>query len=253
MMRGIAGFIPAVPGPIGGTTPAAGSFTTVTASAQINEAQGADVASVNGVTDIGAATGNFVRVTGTNAITGFGTVQAGTRRIVQFTGKCKVTYNASSMILPGAVDIDLTSANITTLTRAIGEFISLGSGNWICVHFSAEGTWTPADGSGASLVFTNTTQAKWRVVDDMCVANFDTTYPSTANGSSAAIGGLPFPIVANYFPPANIGYQTDTVLVRAMGNPTTSNIVLQTASSVASRTNVNCSTFRYMGSITYFR
>ena len=76
----------------------------------LNEAKGANIASA-ATTDIGAATGNYVIVTGTTTITALGTVQAGTRRIVNFSGILTLTHNATSLILP-------TSANITT---AAGE------------------------------------------------------------------------------------------------------------------------------------
>ena len=101
--------------------------TTTTMTAAINEKQGADIASA-GTTDIGAATGNFIHVTGTTTITALGTVQAGTRRIVKFTGALTLTHNATSLILPG-------SANILTVAGDTAEFISLGSGNWICVCY----------------------------------------------------------------------------------------------------------------------
>lgn len=98
-----------------------------THSAAINEARGVDIASST-TTDIGAATGNYVNVTGTVTITGLGTVQAGTRRIVNFTGILTLTYNAASLILP-------TSANITTAAGDAATFISLGSGNWVCTNY----------------------------------------------------------------------------------------------------------------------
>jgi hypothetical protein len=97
-------------------------------SAAINEAKGTDIASVAGITDIGAATGNFVDVTGTNTITGLGTVQAGTSRTVRFTGSLILTYHATALILPDAV-------NITTKAGDIATFRSLGSGNWVCAAY----------------------------------------------------------------------------------------------------------------------
>lgn len=94
----------------------------------INEYKGANIASAS-TTDIGAATGNYVNVTGTTTITALGTVQAGTRRIVQFTGALTLTYNATSLILPGA-------ANITTAAGDVAEFVSEGSGNWRCTRYT---------------------------------------------------------------------------------------------------------------------
>lgn len=87
-------------------------------------AKGTDIASAT-TTAIGGATGEFVDVTGTTTITGFGTIAAGIVRTVRFTGALTLTYNATSLILPG-------SANILTIAGDIGVFWSLGSGNWVC-------------------------------------------------------------------------------------------------------------------------
>lgn len=56
-----------------------------------------------------------------------------------------------------------------------------------------EGTWTPTDASGAGLTFTNI-QAQYTKVGRWvyAIATFD--FPSTANGSTASIGGLPFTV-----------------------------------------------------------
>ena len=102
--------------------------TLTMSGAAINEAKGADIASAT-TTDIGAATGNYVDVTGTTTITGLGTVQAGTERTVRFTGILTLTHNGTSLILP-------TGANITTAAGDVAAFRSLGSGNWICTEYT---------------------------------------------------------------------------------------------------------------------
>ncbi len=96
--------------------------------ASINFAKGANIASAT-TTDIGAATGIPVDVTGTTTITGLGTIQAGTTRIVRFTGILILTYNATSLILPG-------SANVTTQAGDVAVLVSLGSGNWYCASYT---------------------------------------------------------------------------------------------------------------------
>jgi hypothetical protein len=90
-------------------------------------AKGADIASAT-TTDIGAATGEFVDVTGTTTITGLGTIAAGIVRSVRFTGALTLTHNNTSLILPGA-------ANITTTANDTAVFRSLGSGNWLCIAY----------------------------------------------------------------------------------------------------------------------
>jgi hypothetical protein len=54
-----------------------------------------------------------------------------------------------------------------------------------------EGTWTPADGSGAGLSFSSVS-ATYEKIGRTVIARFALTYPSTANGSSTTISGLPF-------------------------------------------------------------
>lgn len=108
---------------------------------KINESKGSDIASAT-TTDIGAATGNFVHITGTTTITGFGTVAAGARRLVVFDGALTLTHNATSLILP-------TGANITTAAGDTAVCISEGSGNWRVTSYQRKDG-TPLAGSGGS-------------------------------------------------------------------------------------------------------
>jgi hypothetical protein len=125
-------------------------------SGALNEAQGANIASAT-TTNIGAATGNSVTVTGTTTITGLGTVQAGTRRIVTFSGILILTHNATSLILP-------TGANITTQAKDVVTFVSLGSGNWFCSNYlRADGT--ALSGGGAITFDTLPDEAQLSVIN----------------------------------------------------------------------------------------
>ena len=112
------------------TTPTLGvaSGTSLVLSSFLNEAKGANIASAS-TTNIGAGTGNYINITGTTTITAFDTVQAGTRRILNFNGILTLTYNATSLILP-------TSANIVTEAGDVATFVSLGSGNWVCISYN---------------------------------------------------------------------------------------------------------------------
>lgn len=119
------------------------SLATKNASRSINLNKGADIASAT-TTDIGAATGNFVDITGTTTITGLGTVQTGTTRTCQFDGILTLTHNASSLILP-------TGANITTAAGDVAFFTSLGAGNWIATGYTrADGTALAGAGGGGN-------------------------------------------------------------------------------------------------------
>ncbi len=86
-----------------------------------------DIASA-ATTDIGAATGVFVNITGTTTITALGTAAAGVVRVLCFAATLVLTHNGTSLILPGA-------QNIITTTGDIVKMRSLGSGNWKCEDF----------------------------------------------------------------------------------------------------------------------
>jgi hypothetical protein len=81
-----------------------------------------------GTVDLGAQTGNFLIISGTTTITAFGTVSAGIWKVVRFSGALTLTYNGTSLILPGA-------ANITTAAGDVACFVSEGSSNWRCVWY----------------------------------------------------------------------------------------------------------------------
>lgn len=110
--------------------------------AALNLASAGNLASASTV-NIGAAAGNFIIITGTTTINSFDTVQAGTVRDLEFTGILTLTYNATSLILPGAVDIITAVGDTAT-------FVSLGSGNWLCQSYlPVVGYTTPAQVNAA--------------------------------------------------------------------------------------------------------
>ena len=99
-----------------------------TMTGQFNYAATVTIASA-ATTSIGSAASNDIIVTGAVTITSFGTIAAGALRGVTFDGVLIITHNATSLILPGAV-------NITTAAGDVGVFKSLGSGNWRCVAYT---------------------------------------------------------------------------------------------------------------------
>ncbi len=106
--------------------------TQTLSGAALNEAE-ATIASAT-TTAIGAAPANYLLVSGTTAITAFDTIQAGTRRILEFQGSLTLTHNATSLILPGG-------KSITTAAGDVAMFMSEGSGNWRCASYTkANGT-----------------------------------------------------------------------------------------------------------------
>lgn len=101
-----------------------------------------DVASAT-TAEIGAAASRNVRITGTTAITGLGTVAAGTTRHVRFADALTLTHNGTSLILPGG-------ANITTAANDTATFVSLGSGNWLCIAYQKASGLAVSGASSAS-------------------------------------------------------------------------------------------------------
>lgn len=108
-----------------------------------------DVASA-ATCNIGAATAQRVRITGTTTITSFGTV-ADELRFVTFAGALTLTHNGTSLILPAA-------ANIVTAAGDTAIFASDGSGNWRCLAYqraTGEPLVSPASGSVNPNLITN--------------------------------------------------------------------------------------------------
>ena len=91
--------------------------------------QGTDIPSAQTI-DLGAANGDYVRVTGTTNIQSLGITPAGVIRTVEFTGILNLIFNSANLILPGGVDM-------TTAPNDVAMFRSRGNGAWICVSYQA--------------------------------------------------------------------------------------------------------------------
>lgn len=73
--------------------------------------------------DLSVMTGHYAQITGTTAITAFGTVSRGRVAILEFAGILTLTHNATSLIMR-------SGANATTAAGDIYAFVSEGAGNW---------------------------------------------------------------------------------------------------------------------------
>lgn len=117
---------------IGGTTPAAGSFTSLSATGVVSWAKGADVASAGALT-LGSD-GNYFDITGTTAITSIATKGVGTIVKLHFDAALTLTHHATDLVLP-------TGANITTAAGDEAEFMEYATGDWRCTNYQrANGT-----------------------------------------------------------------------------------------------------------------
>lgn len=91
----------------------------------------------------------------------------------------------------------INSGNLTFGTAAKGINFTANSAaagmTSQLMNYYEEGTWTPTDASGASLSFSNVS-AQYTRIGRMVFAYCRLTYPSTVNGNTAIVGGLPFTI-----------------------------------------------------------
>jgi hypothetical protein len=108
-----------------------------------------------GTTDIWSIVGDYVHVTGTTTITSFSTAPyAGAQRTLIFDGALTLTHNATTLVLPGGVNIT-TAANDRAIVRAdttanmivVSYIPAAGTGDFRTVQtFTANGTYTTPAG-----------------------------------------------------------------------------------------------------------
>lgn len=115
-----------------------------------------------------------------------------------------------------------------------------GSSNANTLDDYEEGTWTPSDASGASLVFTSPS-GYYTKIGDTCIAWGRTTYPVTASGLTALIGGLPFAAQDNNQPGGGFTRLTDSGRNDTLSiGATTANLTLYN-NALAAASNANYS------------
>ncbi len=203
-----------------------------TMTGAFNEASPVTLASASTV-NIGAAAANTINVSGTTAIVAFDSIAAGAIRRVIFAGILTLTYNATSMILPGA-------ANITTAAGDVAEFISLGSGNWRCLDYTKaaslyvtlSGTETLTNKTLTNPTVTNYTEsgvtnaasASYTVdltqgtdFDVTTNANFTLTLPTVAVGKS-------FTVTVNYGGTHTLSFAGGTIRWASGAAPTATSV-----------------------------
>lgn len=168
----------------------------------------------SGTTNIGAAAGDYVTITGVTTITAFDTVAAGLQRTVKFAGILTLTHNGTSLILPG-------TTNITTAANDTAIFRSLGSGNWICINYKkANGTAVVASSGGKVAQVVMTTYATYS--SNSTAIPFDDTIPQITEGEEILSQAIT-PTSASstlYFKVNAVLYGTDYPIVALFKDPT---------------------------------
>lgn len=80
------------------------------------------------ITDLGAATGAYVVVSGSATITSFGTATPGSTRTIVFSGGNAILVHSGNIVLPGNANLAVTSGDVAM-------FVAIGAGAWRCTNF----------------------------------------------------------------------------------------------------------------------
>lgn len=163
--------------PIGGTTAAAGAFTTVSASGQITSTLATGTAPLVIASTTKVSNLNVDQVDGGDWASP-GTIGSTTANTGKFT-----TLEATGLITATGGQIKFPATQVASAdANTLDDY--------------EEGTWTPGDGSGAGLTFSSVT-ARYTKGGRGYVLQASLTYPATADGTNASINGEPF-TEANY-------------------------------------------------------
>jgi hypothetical protein len=224
---------------IGTSTPLAGSFTTLSASGVATFSAGS--VSAPAITTSGDTnTGIYFPAADTIAFAEGGVESM---RIPSTGGLQVVNCVSVGNATPAASGAGITfpaTASASSDANTLDDY--------------EEGTWTPVDGSGASLSFTDTSgNCFYTKVGNVVTACFIVTYPSTASGSFARIGGLPFTSKTTTSNPQG-GFFTEQSFSAGATISISSNatsFIILTSGVVAIATNANLSTKTLKGVVVY--
>jgi hypothetical protein len=144
-------------------------------------AAGALTIASNAVTTakINAAAVTYAKIQNESATTLLGNPTGGA------TAPSEITLGATLAFSGTALRTVALTGDVTTSTNSFATTVGALNG-----HSMTPAAWTPSDGSGASLVFTNVNANVTRH-DNLVFAYANLTYPTTADASHAIIAGLP--------------------------------------------------------------
>jgi len=106
-------------------------------------------------------------------------------------GNEAMRIDSSGRLLLGTATANASGAKLQTSDGLTFPATQVASADANTLDDYEEGTWTPIDSSGAGLTFTSTAGV-YTKIGNICYISGTLTFPSTANGSNATIGGLPF-------------------------------------------------------------
>lgn len=181
-----SGYVPAYQLLIGTSTSAITLTSVISDERDLGRLGGAGIGALETIasatiTDLGTLGTNNALITGTTTIDGFG-ASASTSLplyVASFAASLTLTYNATSLILPGG-------ANITTQAGDSMLLGYLGSGNWKVLNYSpASGAPVSVTGAEAALASAGTTDLGTAGSNLVAVSGTTTI---TSLGSSASLG-----------------------------------------------------------------
>lgn len=138
----------------------------------------------------------------------------------------------------GTINGALKGNGSGTVSQAACADLSNGTGA-CSATYTAPASWTPADGSGAALTFTNVS-ANYTQIGNMVFAYANLTYPSTADGTGAKLSGFPVTFAnANYSRQCMVNETTVTsgnLRMNPVINTTTANLTDAVDSQITNAT-----------------
>lgn len=158
------------------------------------------------------------------------------------------------MSIINALPYTLTNGTTADATQVMANFNQIVNN----VNANAQaggsiGLWTPTDASGASLSFTGVA-GHYTAIGNLVYASANVTYPATASGAAASIGGLPFG-TASYCTnvPGGIVYTNAGLsgTIAAVLGSSSSQVNLATAGSGVAIINSALATYNVLFSIVY--
>ena len=255
-------------GTVGATTPAAGAFTTLSASGNVsaneivtltptNVAQGGKLKLMtNQTANAGARNWGWINSYNTygdivlrvSSTLGGDPEGAGTN-VLSATSSGLVVTGTLSASTTGQVGTTLGVGGATPSTSGAGitfPATQSASTDGNCLDDYEEGTWTPTDNSGAGLSLT-ILSASYIKIGQMVYCSAAITYPTTADGAAAKIAGLPFTCTATgstgYWGGSSVRYSNYGSVTLLAINGSATNAEIYSLSGVGV-TNVNLSTKR---------
>lgn len=127
-------------------------------------------------TDLGSVPQGNITITGTTAITSFGSsAPTGAIRFLTFSGILTLTYNATSLVVPSA-------ANITTAAADTAVAEHKGSGNWVVLVYQRASGLALVVGAGVAS-FNGRQNAVIPATDDYTTAELTTANTATPPSS----------------------------------------------------------------------